>query len=149
MITKANKIPENISKPALMALARFADIFSAPGFSFGEWSKSSARDDGLLEWPFYHLSDEGSAFHNAVYNLGWIRPFNWSDWMKTPKAKALFASPEGVAGASVNDLRRMLTAIFRGERFCDGTLADAFETGILTAIVQRAGVLLNETQGQS
>jgi Family of unknown function (DUF6508) len=45
-----------------------------------------------------------------------------------------------LASLSVNGRGRIdvLTAVVRGDRFCEGMLGDAFDRGILTAIVQRA-----------
>jgi hypothetical protein len=141
--------PEAMIALELGGLARFADIFSAPGFSFGQWSQAETLANGLIVLPGYNLSDEGRSFHKTVYELGWVTRFQWSEWMETPTAKALFANAAGVAKASVEDLRCMLTALVRGERFCEGTLANAFKQGILTAIVQRARVLLNEVERAS
>ena len=47
----------------------------------------------------------------------------------------------GSASASAEDLRRLLTVYVRSERFGDGTLEAAFESGMLTAIIRRAGIL--------
>ena len=40
-----------------------------------------------------------------------------------------------------DDLRRLLTVYVRSERFGDGTLENAFTSGMLTAIIRRAAVL--------
>ena len=46
--------------------------------------------------------------------------------------------------ASEEDLQHLLTAIVRGERFSDGTIEGAFESGMLLAITRRAQVLADE-----
>ena len=136
--------PDGFAELQLAALARFADVFSTPGFSFGHWPQPDARADGVIDIPSYRISIDGRAFLEAVRDLGWITRFEWPEWMGKPEAKALFASPAGPARASVEDLGHMLTAVVRGDRFVEGTLGEAFDRGILTAIVQRARALLNE-----
>ncbi len=138
------EISEASAEPQLAELARFADVFAAPGFSIGQWSNPSPSPNGITKLPWFDLSDGGEAFYEAVYKSGWIMTTNWSDWMEGDKAKTLFASNEAVTRATMDDLRHMLTAVIRGERFCEGTIADAFDKGTLTAIVQRARALLND-----
>jgi hypothetical protein len=60
------------------------------------------------------------------------------------ESKALASRPAAVATASEDDLGRLLTAIVRSDRFNEGSLAGAWESGMLTAIVRRAGVLADE-----
>jgi hypothetical protein len=48
--------------------------------------------------------------------------------------------------ASPDDLARLLTAIVRSDRFVEGSLVGAFESGLLTRIAQRAAALLAEMQ---
>ena len=140
--------PEALAQRQLAGLAQFADAFSSPGFVFGQWSKSDLNADGVAEFPAYCLSPEGRSFYRAVHELGWMAQFQWSAWMDTPEAKALFANPVAVAVATVKDLRRMLTVLVRHDRFHAGTLGDAFDRGILTAIVRRARVLLTEQNSE-
>jgi len=40
------------------------------------------------------------------------------------------------------DLARLVTAIVRGDRFCEGNVAGAIERGFVTAICRRAAALL-------
>jgi hypothetical protein len=47
-----------------------------------------------------------------------------------------------VAGATQEELAKLLTAIIRSDRFVEGSLEGAFESGLLAAICRRAAVLL-------
>jgi hypothetical protein len=49
-----------------------------------------------------------------------------------------------VSSATADELRKLLTVYVRAERFGDGTLENAFESGMLTAIVRRAQALAEE-----
>lgn len=51
------------------------------------------------------------------------------------------AEPAAIADAPAADLFRLLTAIFRAERFCEGAFLEAAEDGTLSAITRRAAEL--------
>ncbi len=126
----------------LRRLARHLPVFEAPGFSFGEWEPSWEREDGVTVLGWYKPSPEAEAF---LADLGgWITPFDWMSWAATPEGQALLDHPEAVASASADDLRKLLTLYVRSERFGEGTLENAYTSGMLTAIVRRAGVLADQ-----
>ncbi|WP_366935690.1 DUF6508 domain-containing protein [Aestuariivirga sp.] len=45
-----------------------------------------------------------------------------------------------ISSAAVPQLRQLLTMCVRMERYCEGSLACDFESGLLTVIVRRASV---------
>jgi hypothetical protein len=49
-----------------------------------------------------------------------------------------------VKAASPEQISKLLTCIFRSERFVEGALKAAFDRGIITAICQRAEALLQD-----
>ena len=128
----------------LRRLARHLGAFEAPGFVFGEWEPSRTRDDGVIVLGWFKPGPEAEAFLSDVG--GWITPFDWSAWASGPEGQSLLGHPEAVASATADDLRRLLTVYVRAERFGDGTLAAAFASGMLTAIVRRAAVLAAELE---
>jgi hypothetical protein len=78
---------------------------------------------------------------------GWSRPFDWMAWLKTPRGEEL-REPAAVATAAPEELANLLTAIVRSERFSEGSLEGAHESGLLLAIARRAsGLLSGETAG--
>ena len=112
---------------------KFLPVFSAPGYLFGEW----VVNDG--QFPWYKTGDEVDEFVKAVYANGWIMPFDWAKWRKdNPDAEAL----ETIGGADVEHLQKLLTSIVRGNRFCEGVLAKAFESGTIIAILRRLGEIV-------
>jgi hypothetical protein len=123
----------------LRRLARHRTAFEAPGFTFGSWVPARERDDGVIEMGWYEPSPEADAF--LADARAKITPFDWPAWAAGPDGQALLGHPEAVASASADDLRRLLTVYVRSERFGDGTLEAAFASGMLTAIIRRAGVL--------
>ena len=128
----------------LPRLAQYADAFEAPGFRFGEWVPPEPIEGGVIRVGWYSLSPRAESFIRDAYDAGWVFPFDWGAWAKSARGKELIGHPEAVAEASVDDLARLLTVYVRADRFADGTLADAFESGMLTAILRRARDLTDD-----
>jgi ADP-ribosylglycohydrolase len=80
------------------------------------------------------MSEAATAFHTLCYDDGWVGP----DW---PEATQLRDDPAALEVATAEQLAGLLTLLVRGEHFCDGTLQEAFDRGLLTGITRRAKVL--------
>ena len=137
-------VPMSDELERLRRIGRHLAAFEAPGFRFGEWVPSRKGDDGTIVLGWYELSPEAQAFLDDLG--GWIEPFDWPAWASSAEGRALLGHPEGVASASADDLRKLMTVYVRSERFGDGTLEAAFESGMLTAIIRRAAALAGELQ---
>jgi hypothetical protein len=122
----------------LRRLSAWADPLADPGFTFGEWVAPTTGADGVIQVGWFDISDAGQQFVSEMYELGWVYAFDWMKWLGTSDGRLLSSGPDAVASASAADLAKLLTAIIRGERFSDGELEGAFESGILTAIARRA-----------
>ncbi|MCB8780052.1 DUF6508 domain-containing protein [Planktothrix agardhii 1806] len=84
-------------------------------------------------------------FVAAAYANNWVSSdINWVEWMKTDEAKKLRDNPTALAKASEHDLACLLTTLIRQERFCEGSLEGAYDSGLLTRILQRAASMLDE-----
>ena len=125
----------------LQLLARHLEAFESPGFSFGAWEPSRTDADGLTHLGWYRFSPAAEAFLADVRAGGWVTPFDWPAWLASPEGQALTHGPQAVVGASAEDLERLLTAIVRSDRFTEGSLAGAFESGVLGAVMRRASDL--------
>jgi len=129
----------------LAGLAAFLPLFQEPDFSFGEWSKCEETEPGVLTMPFFSLSDIASSFEQSAYNLGWVcMDFNWVKWMQTAEAIRLRDDSEALAKATPDQLAHLLTILIRQDRFCEGSLASAYDSGLLTGILRRAAALESE-----
>jgi hypothetical protein len=53
--------------------------------------------------------------------------------------------PNALKNATPEQLAKLLTVLIRQERFCDGVLNSAFKSGLLTGILERVAVLLEES----
>jgi hypothetical protein len=109
----------------------------------GSWTPSRTRDDGVIVMGYFTPSDEADAFLRDLGRVGLVRPFDWTAWLATPRGEEL-RQPAAVATASPEELANLLTAIVRSERFSEGSLEGALESGLLLAIARRARMLLSE-----
>ena len=95
--------------------------------------------------PFYSHSDDASDFVEVCYRTKWVQPFDWSEWMGSPEAINLRDDAAAMECASAELLQKLLqkllTVVIRQDRFADGALASAFESGLLVRILRRAAVL--------
>ena len=90
------------------------------------------------------LSEVAGSFEQMAYELGWVmRDFNWGTWKQTPEAVSLRDDAQVLALASPEQLSRLLTVCIRQERFREGALEAAFESGLLTRLLQRAAVIFS------
>jgi hypothetical protein len=128
----------------LAALAAFADELGAPDFDAGHWHDSEVRhtaDGEVRTMPWYELSNRAEAFTRAAAGNGWVQPFDWMAWMETAEGKSLRDDRAALADATPDQLQHLLTALIRAERFSDGSLEWAFQSGLMAAIARRARTL--------
>src|SRR5262245_24416435 len=127
---------------ALRGLAAFLPRFKAAGFQFGHWTQPTSGEQGVIVMPYFDLSDEASAFVQAAYNLGWVRgDIDWHSWGQTPEAQNLQNDPALLAQATREQLASLLTLCIRQDRFVEGTLMSAYESGLLVRILERVATL--------
>ena len=132
----------DISRKQLQSLADFWSVFDNPKFVY-ETQDEVKEKKGVITMPSSSLSPEAKAFNRMIYQEGWILDgFDWPEWAQTDEFKDLFSKPESLAKASADQLAKLLTALVRKERFCEGTMASASAEGVLVSITQRAGMLL-------
>lgn len=128
----------------LEALAAFLPVFERADFRLGAWAGGEKRADGAVQMPYYSFSAEAERFISMTYESGWVIPFDWGTWAQTPEGQRLSGGGDALATATPDDLARLLTTLIRSERFGDGQLEGAYESGLLTAIVSRAATLASQ-----
>ena len=122
-------------------LASVGPGFRAPGASFGRWATAPGR------FPWFGRSELGRSFLAMLREAGWIiGDFDWPSWTRSTRGQALANDREALARASTDELAMLLTALVRQERFSEGTLARAFEAGLLLAVVERADTLRSSSK---
>ena len=76
----------------------------------------------------------GLEFIAAVTRAGWMVPFDWATWAQTAEGQRLLGEPPHIATATADQLGKVLTTVIRHERFSEGTLNEALESGLLLAL---------------
>lgn len=126
-------------KQRLNALSAFLTEFENPDFVFGTWAGGELIGPNTYNMPYVAFSDQASKFVHTCYDEGWVlMDFNWPEWAQTDEAQAFVKAPELIERASADDLAKLLTVCIRQDRFCEGALLHAFESGFLTEILKRA-----------
>jgi RimJ/RimL family protein N-acetyltransferase len=134
------------SAARLAALARWAselEWLRGDGRA-GTWAGGQTDADDVIHMPYVELSDRILAFVREMSGLGWVHPFDWPAWASSEAGRRLLEDPSRIADASADELGRLLTTIVRGDRFHEGMLLGAAETGALAAIARRAGALADD-----
>ena len=127
-----------IDADSMKALAEFLPKFEAPGFEFGDWESG-----------WFSPSQDALDFISACYESGWMKPnFDWPRWMGTDEAAQLRDDPTALEQATPEQLSRLLTVLIRQDRFSDGSLGAAFESGLLVRIVRRIAKLAEVTPNE-
>jgi hypothetical protein len=129
----------------LAGLAAFLPTFQAAELKFGHWEGGTRQGD-VLVFPCFVPSNQARLFFDAAYRLGWVlTDFDWPAWKETPEAKRLRDEPAALANATPEQLARLLTVCIRQDRFVEGALASAFESGLLIGVLRRAAELAAAT----
>ena len=128
------------NKQRLRRLGNFSQVFKQKGFRFG---KMVFRDPDTGEPTMhYSFSKEAERFIKICRECGWVlRDFDWGTWKDTSEAMELRDNPEVMARATPDQIAKLLTVLIRLERFCSGSLANAFKSGLLLAILRRVAAL--------
>ncbi len=126
----------HMTAEGLAALARWLPVFRSDGFAWGRWQ----REPGQFGW--FETSPPAVSFVEDAYRHGWVyMGWNWSDWVQTDEARRFRDEPGAMGRASGDDLGRLLTVCIRGDRFCEGSLAEAYNTGLHEDRRTRRGAL--------
>lgn len=129
-------------RESLRGLAAFLPRFEAPGFEFGRWVPPRRLGEGSIAIGYYTVGATGSEFVQAAYALRLVQTsFDWGAWSASSEARGLLGDPSAVSKAKPEQLVRLLTALLRQDRFVEGALGHAYESGLLTAILRRASAL--------
>jgi hypothetical protein len=130
--------PPPLEPEAIPALVRLLPVLESPAFSPGQWRGGEANEEGVIQMPWFEPSDKAQAVLDEVRRGGWLFAYDWQAWQD--EARALIES-DALEGADIDTLRRLLTLLVRSDRFMEGQLAWAFESGLMARIVRRVAVI--------
>ena len=128
-----------ITKEDVDALLRFLPLFERPGRTFARWGEVEKNADGSISLPFPVYDEDVEEFFRVVGQRGWL------DYgYKPAEAERMLWDAELVAGASLEQVRSMLTYCLRGERFGDGHWEALLKGGQLVALLRRLKAIREE-----
>ena len=127
--------------PRLQALARHAPVLETLG-SGAATHVPAERSGSTIALGSWNYPKGADAFIADLHDYGWVRPFDWPTWARSPEGQSFARGAAAVHVANHAQLRRYLTTVVRNDRYCDGILAEAFERGEMTAVARRAQSLL-------
>jgi ADP-ribosyl-[dinitrogen reductase] hydrolase len=125
----------------LAALAAFGPVFEREGFVFADYVPPIRHGDAMIVG-HHGLTPDALRFYEIVYAYGWVRSIDYHAWSETAHGAQLLRDGDAIADATEDDLAFLLTVCIRADRFSDGYLAGAYESGLIGRIVARASDLL-------
>jgi len=133
----------------LRELAGFLPALEKPDFKSGVIQEFQERDPGVFSMPYVIYGSTVNEFVAAAYEHGWVlRGFDWPGWAQSTEATHLLDDEAVLTRATPEQLMRLLTVVIRQDRFAEGALLDAFESGLILRIVRRATAILEEENSQ-
>jgi hypothetical protein len=128
------------SKQDIQELIAFLPVFAAEGFDpISDWSGGELLPGGAYSFPF-------PVYHPAVerfFQLAGKEPWCDYEYMKKD-VPALLQDPDFLPGASLDEIKSLLTFCVRGERFCDGHWGDVIREGLVQRVLERLTAILQE-----
>jgi hypothetical protein len=135
--TKTDQPPALPTVAQIEALLRFLPVFGQSTSAHAEWHGEPGK------FPWCELSEAATAFHAALYEQGFIIPFDWDLWQR--EASRYVHSPALLATADLRTLCQLMTLHARKNRFCEGHFACQLANGHMAAILQRLAAIRDES----
>lgn len=123
-------------------LLQFEKVITQPDFSpIRSWKGGKPLPDGSTTTLYPEYDPIVSRFYEAASAEA------WRDEQYNPEeAQRMIAEPSKIAGASLEEIRSLLTYCARGERFADGHWAAMIERGYIKQIFARLTSLRESSQ---
>ncbi|HET7026134.1 MAG TPA: DUF6508 domain-containing protein [Candidatus Limnocylindrales bacterium] len=98
------------------------------------WDDGRGQDGGVTHMPYVTYDDAVYRLTDALSGVtGGILVFDWGTWGGLER----YERGAGLDEAPVTEAARLVTAVVRSERFSEGAIEDAIESGMVGAIVRR------------
>jgi len=100
---------------------------------FGKLKGGNKNKDGSICMPYYEENEVVSLFRSIAYDIPIIIPFDWGKW---EKGRKIVNNPYfDYQTIDIITICKIITAIVRNDRFCDGALISAFESGLILKLL--------------
>ena len=101
---------------------------------FGEVSGLGTNSQAIFDMPSWTPAPIVTEFRDIVCNLEITIPFDWGEW---DEGRQMAGNPEfDYDSVGIPAKCMLITAIIRNDRFCDGALISAFESGLILRILK-------------
>ena len=108
------------------------EIEKTEKFSEFIFDKKTPEDYNVM--PYYDYGPVVFKFLKAVYDIPIIINFSWSSW---EEGRNILKNKDfNFDTLDLVTKCRLITAIVRNDRFCEGVLADAFKSGLMLKILK-------------
>jgi len=132
-----------ISAEQINELLQFLPRFEVAGREYVEaWGGGETTPDGkAVQVPYPIYCDDVLEFYRLAGQT------HWCDFGYNPRqAYTMLGDDALIAGASLDQIKTMLTYCVRGERFADGHWAHMLESGHIVALLRRLADLRDEAR---
>ena len=119
--------------------------FTHAGFHAGKWAGSEEHAPGVRAMPWVGYTDDVLVFIRQLHDLQVVAPFDWISWTQE-RGRELWDDPQRLAGASLEECRMLLAAHLRADRFAEGNLLHAMESGHIVTILKRVESLIDRRE---
>ena len=100
---------------------------------FGIWDEVKV-EDGVMILPHINPAEIVNRLNTIVYDIPIIIDFKWSSWDEG--RKMLQKENFDYDSIDIPTKCKLISAIVRNDRFCEGALVDAFESGQILKILK-------------
>lgn len=127
----------------LQALAAFLPILRQREFTAGQAPGGDKIEPGVFRIPFDSYDPIVDSFVETAYSHAWVlKDFDWPTWAQSAQARSLRDDEDAMGNATPEQLARLLTVCIRQDRFVEGVLMEAFDSGLIVRIAERAAALV-------
>ena len=100
---------------------------------FGKLKGGNKNKDGSICMPYYEENKVVSLFRSIAYDIPIIIPFDWGKW---EKGRKIVNNPYfDYQTVDIITICKIITSIVRNDRFCEGALISAFESGLILKLL--------------
>ncbi len=101
---------------------------------FGSLEGGDEIADGIKQMPYWDHSPVVSEFVKIVYEIPIVISFDWGSWQE---GREIANNPDfDFDSIDIPTKCKLITAIVRNDRFSDGALVSAFESGLILKILR-------------
>lgn len=102
--------------------------------NFGEMEGNKTLADGIYTFPYWVQAEVVNKFLEIVYKMPVIIDFDWGSWDEG--REIVHENEFDYDTIDIVTKCKLITAIVRNDRFCDGALIEAFESGLMLKILK-------------